>query len=265
MSIIQAIFLGAVQALTEFLPVSSSAHLTLIPWLFNLTDMGETFDIALHFGTLLAIATFFFKDWIELIKSGIGNITGNKTKTGNMFWYLVLATIPGGIMGFVLDHFTENFFRTQYLIIGITLIVMGLILYIIDKNAKTDTNYENLSLKQTLIIGVSQALAFIPGVSRSGITITTGRFLGVDRESAAKFSFLLSSPIVLAAFIFKIKDIQLISGQILPFILGILTSFVLGMFVIKFLLDYLKKGSFKVFAIYRFIIGAIVIAAYFIK
>lgn len=265
MSIVQAIILGIVQAVTEFLPISSSAHLTIIPWLFNLGETSGIFDIALHFGTLLAIGLFFFKDWVELIKAGFGNVVGKKTKTGNMFWYIVLATIPGGIIGFILDKYTENFFRTQYLIIGIALILMGIVIYIVDKNAKSIVKYEDLSLKQTLIIGVSQALAFIPGVSRSGVTITTGRFLGLDRESAARFSFLLSAPIILAAFIFKIKDLSLTSEILIPFIVGILTSFVVGMFVIKFLLAYLKKGSFKVFSIYRFVVGVIVIAAYFIN
>ena len=122
-----------------------------------------------------------------------------------MFWYIVISTIPGGIIGFLLDHFLEDFFRTQYLIIGIALIIMGVVLYVVDKNAKAVEKYEKLTLKQTLIIGFSQAMAFIPGVSRSGASITTGRALGLERESAARFSFMLSAPIVLRSNIVQIQ------------------------------------------------------------
>ena len=171
-----------------------------------------------------------------------------------MFWYIVLATIPGGIIGFLLDHFLEDLL-TKPIIIAIALIVMGIVLYIVDKNAKSNTKYEDMSLKQTFLIGFSQALAFIPGVSRSGVTMTTGRLMGVDRESTAKYSFLLSTPIVFAATLYKLKDFVFS----VPFFIGIFVSFLVGILVIKFLLQYLKKGSFKFFAIYRVIIGIIII------
>lgn len=265
MQIYQSIVLGIVQGLTELLPISSSAHLFLIPWFFN-WEIPESFDVALHFGTLLAIGIFFFKDWIELIKGGLKTITKKEKSTeGRLFWYIVIATIPGGIIGFILDKYAEGIL-TKPLIIAIALIVMGIVLYIVDKKSKNKTDYENLNFKQTFLIGLSQSLAFIPGVSRSGITMTTGRLLGVKREAAAKYSFMLSGPIVLAATLFKLKDfieyflVADIIG-ITAFIIGVLTSFIVGVFVIKFLLEFLRKGSFKIFAIYRIILGMVVIIA----
>ena len=171
-----------------------------------------------------------------------------------MFWYIVLATIPGGIIGFILDKYLSGVLE-QPIIIAIALIVMGIILYIVDKKAPSKTDYEHMNLKQTFLIGLSQALAFIPGVSRSGVTMTTARAMGIKRESAARYSFMLSAPIVLAATVFKAKDFVFS----LPFFIGIFTSFIVGIFVIQFLLNYLKKGSFKGFAVYRVIVGLIII------
>ncbi len=265
MQIYQSIILGVVQGLTELLPISSSAHLFLIPWFFN-WQIPESFDVALHFGTLLAIGIFFFNDWIKLIKGGYKTaVKKEKNPEGKLFWYIVAATIPGGIIGFILDKYAEGIL-TKPLIIAIALIVMGIVLYIVDKKSKNKTDYENLNFKQTFLIGLSQSLAFIPGVSRSGITMTTGRLLGVKREAAAKYSFMLSGPIVLAATLFKLKDfieyflVADIIG-ITAFIIGVLTSFIVGVFVIKFLLEFLRKGSFKIFAIYRIILGMVVIIA----
>lgn len=260
MTIFQAIVLGMVQGLTELLPISSSAHLFLVPWVFN-WSIPESFDVALHFGTLLAIGIFFFKDWIGLIKGGYKQVVKKeKTTEGKIFWYIVIATIPGGAIGFVLDKYAEDIL-TQPIIIAVALIAMGIILYIVDKNAKTTTTYEKMNFKQTFLIGLSQALAFIPGVSRSGITMTTGRLLGVDRESTAKYSFMLSAPIVLAATAYKFKDFVFN----IPFIIGVIVSFLVGILVIKFLLEYLKKGSFKWFAIYRVVLGIAVIICFFVK
>jgi len=266
MTVFQSIILGIVQGLTELLPVSSSAHLNILPWVLGWTKSPEFvaafegFDVALHFGTLLAIALFFFKDWLALIKGGYNQVVKKeKTTEGRMFWYIVLATIPGGAIGFLLDHFLDDIL-TKPLIIGIALVVMGVILYIVDKKAESKTNYENMTLKQTFLIGLSQSLAFIPGVSRSGVTMTTGRLMGVDRESTAKYSFLLSTPIVFAATLYKFKDFVFS----IPFFIGIIVSFLVGIFVIKFLLEYLKKGSFKGFAIYRVIVGVLVIVLSFV-
>lgn len=254
MGIFHALVLGIVQGLTELLPISSSAHLFLIPWLLN-WEIPEYFDVALHFGTLLAIGIFFLKDWIELIKGGYQKIVKKEESTeGRMFWDIVIATIPGGAIGFLLDHFAEELLTNQF-IIATALITMGIILYIVDKNAKSKVEYKDMSFKQTFLIGLSQALAFIPGVSRSGITMTTARAMGIKRESAAKYSFMLSAPIVLVATAYKFKDFVFNW----PFIIGVLSSFIVGIIVIKFLLNYLQKGSFKCFAIYRIIIGLIVL------
>lgn len=262
MTILQSVILGVVQGITELLPISSSAHLNLIPWIFNWTNSlefnqaFEAFDVALHAGTLLSILIFFFKDWVELIKGGFNQVVKKqKTPEGKMFWYIVLATLPGGAIGFVLDYFLEGYLEKP-IIIAIALIVMGIILYVVDKNSKSETEYKDMTLKQTFLIGLSQCLAFIPGVSRSGVTMTTGRIMGVKRGSVAKYSFMLSAPIVFAATIYKLKDFVFS----IPFVIGVLASFIVGIFVIKFLLDYLKKGSFKVFAIYRVVIGLMVIA-----
>ena len=258
---IQSLILGIVQGLTELLPISSSAHLNLIPWIFNWDGLSESFDVALHFGTLLAIGLFFFKDWLELIKGGY-NLAVKKEKSteGRMFWFIVLATIPGGIIGFLLDHFLEDSLKHP-LIIATALIVMGIILYVADKNCKSEISYNKMGLKETFLIGVSQALVFIPGVSRSGATMTMGRLLKVDRESVAKYSFMLSAPIVLAATIFKLSSFTLN----LQFFIGVLASFLVGIAVIKFLMQYLKKGSFKIFAVYRVVVGLLVVLIYFLK
>lgn len=267
MTIIQSIILGVVQGLTEFLPVSSSGHLNLFPWILGWQQMPDSFDVALHIGTLLAIVIFFFKDWINLIVGGYNQVVKKEKSTeGKIFWYIVIATIPAGVLSLVLDKVSEkllgNNLDVEMLVIAITLIVMGIILYIVDKKAKSNTTYEKMTLKQSVLIGISQALAAaFPGVSRSGITMTVARGIGIDRESAAKFSFLLATPITLAAVIFDLDAFVFD----LSFFVGVLSSFIVGIFIIKFLLDYLKKGSFKVFAIYRVIIGIIVIGLYFIR
>ena len=229
--------------------------------------LSEGMDVALHIGTLLALIIFFFKDWIKLVKAGYMKVVKKEdSNDGRIFWYLVAATIPAGILSLVLDKVSEGLIgediNFQMAIIAVTLIVMGIILYIVDKKSKSDTNYENISLKQAILIGASQAIAAaFPGVSRSGITMTVARGLKVDRESAAKFSFMLAMPITLAAVIFDLTSFTFD----LALVLGILASFIVGVIVIKFLLNYLRKGSFKVFAIYRVILGIIILAIYFIR
>lgn len=267
MTIIHAIILGIVQGLTEFLPISSSAHLNVFPWIFNWEMLSEGMDVALHIGTLLALVIFFFKDWVNLVKGGYKKAIKKEDSTeGKIFWYLVAATIPAGILSLILDKLSDKIIgddiNFQMAIIAGTLIIMGIILYIADKKSKSTIDYENITLKQSVLIGISQAIAAaFPGVSRSGITMTVARALKIDRESAAKFSFMLAMPITLAAVIFDLTKFTFT----LPLLLGILASFITGVIVIKFLLDYLKKGSFKVFAIYRVIFGAIILAIYFIR
>ena len=269
--IIQSIILGAIQGLTEFLPVSSSAHLNLFPWIFNWSKISDSFDVALHLGTLLAICIFFFKDWINLIKGGFTTAKAKFLKTkinlseetklnGKIFWYIVLATIPAGILSLVLDKLSDYIvgdnLDIEMLLIAIALIIMGIVLYFVDKKSKSEISYDKINLKQSILIGASQAIAAaFPGVSRSGITMTIARALKIDRESAAKFSFLLSTPIVAAAVLFDITNFTFS----LPFFIGIIASFLSGILVIKFLMNYLKKGNFKIFAIYRILLGLLVL------
>jgi undecaprenyl-diphosphatase len=268
MTIIQTIILGVIQGLTEFLPISSSAHLNLFPWLLKWQSMPDSFDVALHVGTLLAIVVYFFKDWIKLIVGGYKQVVKKeKTIEGKIFWQLVIATIPAGILSLILDKISSKIIgdnlNLKMILIAIALIVMGILLYWVDKNSKSIVKYEKITLKQSILIGISQALAAaFPGVSRSGITMTVARWLKIDRESAAKYSFLLATPITAAAVIFSLGDLVLTS---LSFWIGVVTSFIVGILVIKFLLNYLRKGSFKVFAIYRIIIGLIIIGIVFIR
>ena len=265
MTILQAIILGIIQGVTELLPISSSGHLNLVPLILG-WHMPESFDVALHLGTLLAITIFFFKDWINLIKGGFSQLVKKEKSTdGKIFWYIVAVTIPTGIVSLLLDKFSEFIcekFRIELPLIAIMLIVLGIVLYIVDKKSVSKVNLENMTFKQSFLIGISQAIAAaFPGTSRSGITMTVSRALKVDRESAAKYSFLLSTPIVLAAVIFSITDFEFT----LAFLAGVLSSFLVGLVVIKFLLNYLKKGSFKVFAVYRVVLGIIVLAMYLFR
>ena len=267
MTIVESLILGIVQGLTEFLPISSSAHLNVFPWLFGWKNLSEGMDVALHIGTLLALVIFFWKDWINLIKGGYRKVVKKEnSQDGKIFWYLVIAPIPAGILSLVLDKVSEIIFgeniNFQMKIIACTLIIMGIILYVVDKKSKSTVDYNNITLKQAVLVGISQAIAAaFPGVSRSGITMTVARSLKIDRESAAKLSFMLAMPITFAAVIFELPkftfDIALL--------LGILASFITGVLVIKFLMNYLKKGSFKAFAIYRIIFGIIIILVSFMR
>ena len=267
--ILQALILGIVQGLTELLPISSSAHLNLFPWIFGWNEISPSFDVALHIGTLFAIVLFFFKDWVNLIKGGYNQVVKKKKSTdGKIFWYIVISTIPTGILCLVLDKISEKIMEKlatafsveekliEMFMIAIALIVMGIILYVVDKKSKSEVEYKDITFKQSLWIAMSQALAAaFPGVSRSGITMTVGRGMGLKRESVAKYSFLLSTPVVAAAALVDLKDF--VFGP--AFFVGVFASFIVGVLVIKFLLNYLQKGSFKVFAVYRVILGLFVI------
>lgn len=264
---LQSVFLGIVQGLTEFLPVSSSAHLNIMPWLFKWDNISDSFDLALHAGTLLAILIYFYKDWIALISGGVKTVVKKeKSQNGKMFWYIVAATIPAGVLGLLLEKLIEKItgddLNVLMIIIAAALIIMGIVLYIVDKKSKSDITYEKIGFKQAFITGVSQAIAAaIPGTSRSGITMTVARGMGIERESAAKLSFLLSAPIVAAAVLLSIGDFTLS----IEFISGVIASFLSGLLVIKFLMGYLKRGSYKVFAVYRVILGAIILTVAIIR
>jgi undecaprenyl-diphosphatase len=266
--IIRAVVLGIIQGLGEFLPISSSAHLIFARYLFGFPEMSISFDVALHFGTLIAVMWVFWRDWVVYVKGVFNKVVHKKSSfENNMFWYLVVATIPGALIGFLLESEIENIFRTNMIFIACTLAIMGVLIYLGDKYAekkyKKQTNFEQLTFKQTLIIGLSQALAVIPGFSRSGTTILTARLMGITREASAKFTFLLSTPIIFGATIVKAKE--LITGFNLELVVGILTAAIVGVITIKFLLSYIKNNGFAIFAYYRIVIAVIVIIKVFLS
>jgi undecaprenyl-diphosphatase len=260
MLIIQNIILGIVQGIGEFLPISSSAHLILVPFLFGWEEGSLAFDIALHFGTLLAVLVMFFKEWWNLFVGACNKVFKHKDSIDNkMFWYLIIATIPGALAGLFLDDIIEGFFRKQIWLIALFLAIMGVLIYAGDRWASRhyknrETKFEDISFKQAFLVGCSQALAVLPGFSRSGTTILTGRLMGISKEAITKFTFLLSVPIIAGATVLKLPEL-VISKEV---IVGVVTSFVVGVLSIKFLLNYIKKHDFSVFAFYRIIIAIIV-------
>lgn len=261
---IKTIILGIIQGIGEFLPISSSAHLILVPYLFGWQQSSMAFDIALHFGTLAAVLTIFFNDWWSLFMGAVEKVTKGKDSFDNrMFWYLVIATIPGALIGFLLDDIVEGVFRKNILLISISLAIMGVLIYLgdkwADKHYKLETDYKHISLKQAFLIGLSQSLAIIPGFSRSGTTILTARLLGLSKSAATKFTFLLSVPIIAGATILEIGNLELS----LEVFIGIFTAFVVGILSIKFLLNYIKKHDFSVFAVYRVAFAIIILVKYF--
>jgi len=256
-SLLQVAILGLVQGLGEFLPISSSAHLVLIPWFFGWTDPGLTFDVALHLGTLVAVVIYFWKDWCRLILKGFTNV---RSVEGRLFWYLVIATIPGAVGGYLLEKKAETVFRSPTLI-AVMLILMGVLLYWADRRGTKKIEMDHITFGTSLLIGISQVLAIIPGVSRSGVTMTTGLFMGITRAGAARFSFLLSTPIIFGAAIVKLPGvISNSSGITTNFMIGTAVSCVSGLVSIGFLLRYVQTRNFLPFAWYRFLLGALVIA-----
>lgn len=259
MTIFRAIILGIIQGIAEFLPISSSAHLIIFPYLFGWEESGLAFDVALHFGTMMAVLVLFFKDWWNLFVGAVKDVKNKKKSTdGKMFWYLIIATIPAAIFGLLLDDVVENVIRGKIWIIALCLAVMGLFIFLGDKWAskhyKKETEFKDITLKQAIIVGISQAFAVIPGFSRSGTTILAGRLQGISKEAITKFTFLLSVPVICGATILKVGDLVM-SKEV---IIGIITSFAVGVLTIKFLLNYIKKHDFSVFAFYRVILALIV-------
>ena len=264
MHIIRAIILGIIQGIGEFLPISSSAHLILVPYLFSWQEHSMAFDIALHFGTLLAVLVVFFNDWWQLVTAAFKRVTKGKESFENkMFWYLVIATIPGALFGLLLSDIVENKLRPMIWPIAILLAVMGILIFLGDKWAdrhyRIETDFKHISLKQAIIIGLSQALAIFPGFSRSGTTILAARLTGLSKTAATKFTFLLSVPIIAGATILKIPELTFN----IETLIGIFVSFIVGLFSIKFLLNYVKKNDFSIFAIYRVIFAIIILIKYF--
>ncbi len=266
MKLFEVFILGVIQGIAEFLPISSSAHLIIFRNLFGIAssmpkNMELAFDVALHLGTLLAILVFFFKDFWNMIVQGLTK--GVKDKNGKILWYLVAATIPAAIVGVLFEDKIEEVIRTNYVLIAFALMIMGIVIYYVDRVCEQKKKVKDMSLKDAILIGCSQIFALIPGFSRSGTTIAAARALKLDRESAAKFSFYLSAPVVFGAVVlqlFKTGTIALIQLNLGTFLLGVLTSFIIGLICIQYLLKYLKKHDFKIFMIYRIILALIVLA-----
>lgn len=263
MVLFEAILLGIVQGFTEFLPISSSAHLILIPWMFGwhgtLID-SLNFDVALHAGTLVSILAYFWRDWLDLFRkffSGLGDGTW-KTGEGRFVWFIVLATVPAGILGLKLEHVVEAYFRNPILI-AISLAVFSVLMWAVDRFSSKIANIDRMTLGHALFIGCAQAIALVPGVSRSGITIVAGLMAGYTRESAARFSFLLSTPVIGGAAVLKLAKLHLAPGEMLPFMLGTLFSAVVGYLSIKFLLLYLTRHSLNLFVGYRLALAGVVV------
>jgi undecaprenyl-diphosphatase len=266
MPLYQAIILAIAQGLTEFLPVSSSAHLIIIPELMHWKDGGLVFDVALHVGTLAAIIIYFFKDWIQVIANGLGfSYAGSRPdeNSRSLLWYLLIGTIPGAIAGWKLDRYAEHAWRSPY-VIGVAAILVAIYIAVADRASGEKKGLDQMSWPGAIAVGIAQAFAIIPGVSRSGSTIATARLCHLDREAAARFSFLLSAPIIAGAALKKFADIYREGGvppeMRLPYLVGILTSGVVGIAVIAFFLKYLRRNSLSVFVWYRVIFGIIVIA-----
>lgn len=266
----QAVILAVVQGITEFLPVSSTAHLILFPWLLGWRDPGLTFDVALHAGTLIAVVAVFFETWLRILRVTAGaevNIHTGKPIAGaalhqqkKLLWLLMLATVPGGIFGWIFERKIETSWRSPW-IIAFTLVVLGILLHWADRHSAEDKDYTEVSTGDAWWIGCAQALALVPGVSRSGSTITAGRFFRLDRESAARFSFLMATPITAGAVLKKSLEVHhqgLPHGMIAPMLAGIAVSALVGIVCIRLFLKFLRVGSYKWFAIYRVLLGLLV-------
>lgn len=255
--VFQAIIYGLIQGITEFLPISSTAHLILIPYFFHWQDPGLSFDVFLHLGTLVAIISFFAKDWYEIFK-GKHKLLG----------LIIVACIPAAILGYAFEGKIETSLRSPLLIAG-TLAVFGLIIYLVDRFMKHTKKLKNMTYLQSILIGLGQSLALIPGISRSGATMTAGIALGFKRRMAAKFSFLIATPIMLGATIFKFKDLASMPVSswfngfgISPAIIGFVFALISGYLAIKYLLKYLSHGSFTPFVIYRMLLAVAIVIFY---
>jgi undecaprenyl-diphosphatase len=267
MPLYQVVVLAVIQALTEFLPVSSSAHLELAPWLLGWKDPGLAFDVGLHAGTLLAIILYFFRDWLQIIAEGFGLRYGHDPdlrRNPKLMWFIALGTIPIGLAGLAFGKRAENDWPSNHFLIGAMLIGIGILMWIGERISAARKNMGDITGTDAALIGLSQALAIVPGTSRSGITIATGLFRDFDNATAARYSFLLSAPAIAAAVLKKAYDLHKIGGipheMRVPFALGFLVSGVLGAVVIAYFLRFLRRNSLMPFVYYRIVLGIIVIA-----
>lgn len=276
MTIFQAIILGTVQGFTEFLPISSSAHLYLLPYFFDWDYQGLGFDVALHWGTLLSVLLIFRKDYWKYLRAVcpyshqgrgssflfVGDDQGEEADK-SMAWYLVLGSIPAALIGFLLKDQAESLFRSPW-VIFVTLTAFALLLWVSDKKIEVGSSDSEarINWKKVLFIGAAQAVAIIPGVSRSGATITAGMFASLSRRQAARFSFLLSGPIIFGAGLVSIPDL---GGITPPLIFGFIASAISGFIAIRFLLKFISNHSFNTFVYYRYALALVVLVILLIR
>jgi undecaprenyl-diphosphatase len=274
--------LAIVQGFAEFIPVSSSAHLIIVRRLLGWNELSPahelSFDVALHFGTLLSVLFYFRRTWFQIVRAALGgkvvrfSEAGDSTATLSadeqreermLLWFLVAATIPGAIAGKLLEHSAEDYFREHIVLIAAALIVVALLMWLGEKVGRLQKPLTQISLADALIVGTAQAAALVPGVSRSGSTITAGLFRNLTREAAVRFSFLLSTPLIAGAALVKFHELHkegLPEGMHTPFLVGILISAIVGYGAIAWLVRYLQSNSLKVFIVYRIVVGVVVIA-----
>ena len=266
MSILQAIVLGLVQGATEFAPVSSSGHLIVVPWMFGWTlfgdpDMQKTFDVALHMGTLLGAVIYFRRDIARYAAAWFRSMGARRLSTPDerIAWALVVGTIPGAIVGALFENVIQEELGAPWLI-AMMLVAFGVVLVVVDRIARSDRHFDSIGPMTGLALGTAQALALQPGVSRSGVTITAARAMGLDRESAARFSFLLSLPIIAGAGAYKAVDLAQtgFQGHAAEFVAGMAASALSGFVVIWGLLRYLRRHDFTIFLWYRVALAAVV-------
>ncbi len=268
MDIIQAIIIGIVQGLTEFLPISSSAHLVFIQNILGV-ESSLAFDTFLHLGTLIAVLWFFRYDIIKMLSAwilSIEDIIQGRFREGfysdpykRLAWYVILATVPVGVVGVLFKDSVDALFSGALYVPAFFLFVTGTILYLSQRMASGNINLNNITKKEALWMGLAQACAILPGLSRSGTTIAAGLTIGLDKEFAAKFSFILSIPAILGAFILQVKDIgSAMDANFLPVFLGFIASIIAGYFAIKWMLDLIKNRSLDIFAYYCWVVGIVV-------
>jgi undecaprenyl-diphosphatase len=267
----QAVVLGIVQGLGEFLPISSSAHLVVTPWLLGWPDPGLAFDVALHVGTLAAVLYAFAKDWVRIIMAAFKALFSGRPfeGEGRLLWLLALASVPGAIAGLALEDFADTTFRSP-LLIAATMAGVGTVLLFADRHAASAVAAgeahvaREVTLRDALLIGCAQALAIVPGVSRSGSTISMALFLGYRREEAARFSFLLATPITLGAALHKVPALLGTSNTHIV-LLGIVVSAVVGLLAIRVLLAYVRTRDYRPFVYYRWAFAAMLVVVYLVR
>jgi undecaprenyl-diphosphatase len=264
LDLLQSIVLGIVQGITEFLPISSTAHLALVPWFFEWKDPGLAFNVALHIGTLGAVIYYFWHDWVVIIRDffrGLLSRGFEKNQNGRLGIYIIIATIPGALSGFIFEEQASTILRHP-IAIAVSVLLFGVILYLFDKFSRKEKEIADLNLVDCLVVGIAQAFAIIPGVSRSGVTITGGLIRNLKRSEAARFSFLLSTPLILGALVLESRHLDYATVASPPFMAGVLASAVFGFLSIKYLLRYLQAKTYTVFVVYRIALAGFILFVY---